>query len=171
MPHVSESVAELGPRLRAHLWSSPHVCGRPCKAGRGGRGLWEPRASCKLDTPSPQIHKTGNNLSYDIHYWLGQASSLDEQGAAAIYTTQMDDFLKGRAVQHREVQGNESEAFRGYFKQGLVYGGARCRLGSGPRAGQGHPRLGADLGLGREPEAVGRAHEELLVIFLDCSTP
>ncbi|XP_046499125.1 villin-1 [Equus quagga] len=66
------------------------------------------------------IHKTGNNLSYDIHYWLGQASSLDEQGAAAIYTTQMDDFLKGRAVQHREVQGNESEAFRGYFKQGLV---------------------------------------------------
>nr|XP_025857812.1 villin-1 [Vulpes vulpes] len=66
------------------------------------------------------IHKTGSNLSYDIHYWIGQASSQDEQGAAAIYTTQMDDFLKGRAVQHREVQGNESEAFRGYFKQGIV---------------------------------------------------
>ncbi|XP_023076870.2 villin-1 [Piliocolobus tephrosceles] len=66
------------------------------------------------------IHKTASNLSYDIHYWIGQDSSLDEQGAAAIYTTQMDDFLKGRAVQHREVQGNESEAFRGYFKQGLV---------------------------------------------------
>ncbi|KAF6362385.1 villin 1 [Rhinolophus ferrumequinum] len=66
------------------------------------------------------IHKTGSKLSYDIHYWIGQASSQDEQGAAAIYTTQMDDFLKGRAVQHREVQGNESEAFRGYFKQGLV---------------------------------------------------
>ncbi|KAF5922582.1 villin-1 [Diceros bicornis minor] len=66
------------------------------------------------------IHKTGNHLSYDIHYWIGQASSQDEQGAAAIYTTQMDDFLQGRAVQHREVQGNESETFRGYFKQGLV---------------------------------------------------
>ncbi|KAM5270985.1 villin-1 [Hipposideros larvatus] len=66
------------------------------------------------------IHKTGSKLSYDIHYWIGQASSQDEQGAAAIYTTQMDDFLKGQAVQHREVQGNESEAFRGYFKQGLV---------------------------------------------------
>jgi villin 1 len=35
----------------------------------------------------------------------------------------MDDYLKGRAVQHREVQGNESETFRSYFKQGLVYGG------------------------------------------------
>uniref|UniRef100_A0A2K5C8F2 Villin 1 n=1 Tax=Aotus nancymaae TaxID=37293 RepID=A0A2K5C8F2_AOTNA len=66
------------------------------------------------------IHKTASNLSYDIHYWIGQNSSQDEQGAAAIYTTQMDDFLKGRAVQHREVQGNESEAFRAYFKQGIV---------------------------------------------------
>nr|XP_019597412.1 PREDICTED: villin-1 [Rhinolophus sinicus] len=66
------------------------------------------------------IHKTGSRLSYDIHYWIGRASSQDEQGAAAIYTTQMDDFLKGQAVQHREVQGNESDAFRGYFKQGLV---------------------------------------------------
>ncbi|XP_037704512.1 villin-1 [Choloepus didactylus] len=66
------------------------------------------------------IHKTGSNLSYDIHFWIGQDSSQDEQGAAAIYTTQMDDFLGGRAVQHREVQGNESDAFRGYFKKGLV---------------------------------------------------
>ncbi|XP_003462111.1 villin-1 [Cavia porcellus] len=66
------------------------------------------------------IHKTANNLTYDIHYWIGQDSSQDEQGAAAIYTTQIDDFLQGRAVQHREVQGNESETFRGYFKKGLV---------------------------------------------------
>lgn len=68
----------------------------------------------------PQIHKTSSTLTYDIHYWIGQDSSQDEQGAAAIYTTQMDDYLKGRAVQHREVQGNESDTFRGYFKQGLV---------------------------------------------------
>ncbi|KAH0513463.1 Villin-1 [Microtus ochrogaster] len=66
------------------------------------------------------IHKTSSTLTYDIHYWIGQNSSQDEQGAAAIYTTQMDDYLKGRAIQHREVQGNESETFRSYFKQGLV---------------------------------------------------
>ena len=89
-----------------------------------------------LDVSSLQIHKTGSNLSYDIHYWIGQASSQDEQGAAAIYTTQMDDFLKGRAVQHREVQGNESETFRGYFKQGIVYGAARYRLRTGAWAGR-----------------------------------
>uniref|UniRef100_A0A8C0IQ61 Villin-1 n=1 Tax=Chelonoidis abingdonii TaxID=106734 RepID=A0A8C0IQ61_CHEAB len=31
---------------------------------------------------------TGNSFRYDIHYWLGRESSQDEQGAAAIYTTQ-----------------------------------------------------------------------------------
>nr|XP_034983611.1 villin-1 isoform X2 [Zootoca vivipara] len=66
-------------------------------------------------------HKTGNNFTYDIHFWLGSSSSQDEQGSAAIYTTQMDDYLGGVAVQHREVQGYESDAFRSYFKQGLIY--------------------------------------------------
>ncbi|NXU82107.1 VILI protein, partial [Oreotrochilus melanogaster] len=65
--------------------------------------------------------KSGNSFSYDIHYWLGKDSSQDEQGAAAIYTTQMDDHLGTVAVQHREVQGHESETFRAYFKQGLIY--------------------------------------------------
>ncbi|NWS03260.1 villin-1 [Motacilla alba alba] len=65
--------------------------------------------------------KSGSNFSYDIHYWLGKESSQDEQGAAAIYTTQMDEHLGSVAVQHREVQGHESETFRAYFKQGLIY--------------------------------------------------
>ncbi|NXQ07860.1 VILI protein, partial [Vidua macroura] len=65
--------------------------------------------------------KSGSNFSYDIHYWLGKESSQDEQGAAAIYTTQMDDHLGSVAVQHREAQGHESETFRAYFKQGLIY--------------------------------------------------
>uniref|UniRef100_A0A8D1MY21 Villin-1 n=1 Tax=Sus scrofa TaxID=9823 RepID=A0A8D1MY21_PIG len=95
------------------------------------------------------IHKTGSNLSYDIHYWIGQDSSQDEQGAAAIYTTLMDDFLKGRAVQHREVQGNESEAFRGYFKQGIVY--EKGGVGSGVLHVLGHSH-----GIWRFPVGAGR---------------
>uniref|UniRef100_A0A8B9MJT5 Villin-1 n=1 Tax=Accipiter nisus TaxID=211598 RepID=A0A8B9MJT5_9AVES len=65
--------------------------------------------------------KTGSSFSYNIHYWLGKESSQDEQGAAAIYTTQIDDHLGTVAVQHREVQGHESETFRAYFKKGLIY--------------------------------------------------
>ncbi|XP_051566056.1 villin-1-like [Myxocyprinus asiaticus] len=66
-------------------------------------------------------HKTSNHFSYDIHYWLGKCTSQDEQGAAAIYTTQMDEHLGGVAVQHRETQGQESAIFQGYFKQGIIY--------------------------------------------------
>jgi villin 1 len=87
---------------------------------QNGIGAYGRPRSHYTDASHPQIHKTSSTLSYDIHYWIGQDSSQDEQGAAAIYTTQMDDYLKGRAVQHREVQGNESETFRSYFKQGLV---------------------------------------------------
>uniref|UniRef100_A0A668A9K1 Villin like n=1 Tax=Myripristis murdjan TaxID=586833 RepID=A0A668A9K1_9TELE len=57
----------------------------------------------------------------DIHYWVGNYSSQDEQGAAAIYVTQLDEYLGGSPVQHREVQGSESSRFKSYFKNGLIY--------------------------------------------------
>ncbi|KAJ8403509.1 hypothetical protein AAFF_G00352810 [Aldrovandia affinis] len=65
--------------------------------------------------------KISNNFIYDIHYWLGRSASQDEQGAAAMYTTLMDEHLGGWSVQHRETQGHESSTFRGYFKQGIIY--------------------------------------------------
>uniref|UniRef100_A0A8C8C3X8 HP domain-containing protein n=1 Tax=Oncorhynchus tshawytscha TaxID=74940 RepID=A0A8C8C3X8_ONCTS len=65
--------------------------------------------------------KVGSSLIYDIHYWIGSQSSQDEQGAAAVYTIQLDEFLGSGPVQHREVQNYESDAFRGYFKQGVIY--------------------------------------------------
>ncbi|KAM4534393.1 villin-1 isoform 1-T1 [Odontesthes bonariensis] len=63
----------------------------------------------------------GSGQSIDIHYWIGNSSSLDEQGSAAIYITQLDEYLGGSPVQHREVQGYESPRFRSYFKSGLIY--------------------------------------------------
>ncbi|XP_034544371.1 advillin [Notolabrus celidotus] len=65
--------------------------------------------------------KVSSSLSYDIHYWIGSQSSQDEQGAAAVYTIQLDEFLGSTPVQHREVQSHESDAFRGYFRQGIIY--------------------------------------------------
>ncbi|XP_072238485.1 advillin isoform X1 [Leuresthes tenuis] len=66
-------------------------------------------------------HKVKSSLSYDIHYWIGSQSSQDEQGAAAVYTIQLDEFLGSTPVQHREVQHHESDTFKGYFKQGIIY--------------------------------------------------
>uniref|UniRef100_A0A3P8WQJ5 Villin like n=1 Tax=Cynoglossus semilaevis TaxID=244447 RepID=A0A3P8WQJ5_CYNSE len=67
------------------------------------------------------LHSRGSGQSADIHYWIGKASSQDEQGAAALYVTQLDEHLGRSPVQHREVQGSESPRFRGYFKNGIIY--------------------------------------------------
>lgn len=50
---------------------------------------------------------------------------------------QLDDYLNGRAVQHREVQGFESATFLGYFKYGLKY-----KVGAGQQ-GQMHQWQGS----------------------------
>ncbi|XP_036721443.1 advillin isoform X1 [Balaenoptera musculus] len=74
-----------------------------------------------ISLTTSQTRRVGSILSQDIHFWIGKDSSQDEKSCVAIYTTQLDDYLGGSPVQHREVQCHESDTFRGYFKQGIIY--------------------------------------------------
>uniref|UniRef100_A0A673D138 Macrophage-capping protein n=1 Tax=Sphaeramia orbicularis TaxID=375764 RepID=A0A673D138_9TELE len=57
----------------------------------------------------------------DIHMWIGEKSSRDEQVACAMLATQLDNFLGGDPVQHRHVQGYESAEFMFLFPRGVSY--------------------------------------------------
>ncbi|KAF7230319.1 capping protein (actin filament), gelsolin-like b isoform X1 [Nothobranchius furzeri] len=57
----------------------------------------------------------------DLHMWIGEKSSRDEQVACAMLATQLDNFLGGDPVQHRQVQGFESPEFMQLFPRGVSY--------------------------------------------------
>lgn len=59
--------------------------------------------------------KPTEKIEYDVHFWLGKKTSTDEKGTAAYKTVELDSFFDDAAIQHREVQGHESEMFLSYF--------------------------------------------------------
>ena len=45
----------------------------------------------------------------------------DEYGTAAYKTVELDTYLDDKPIQHREVEGHESELFLSYFPAGIMY--------------------------------------------------
>lgn len=74
----------------------------------------------------------------DLHSWIGEKSSRDEQIACAMLATQLDDFFGGEPIQHRHIQGFETPEFMELFPRGVSYkeggveSGFRKTVDSGP---------------------------------------
>lgn len=60
---------------------------------------------------------------YNVHFWIGLASTQDEYGTAAYKTVELDTLLGDLPVQYREVQNEESDVFRSYFSKIIVMEG------------------------------------------------
>jgi len=71
--------------------------------------------------PDPNLPK----LAHDIHFWIGKESTQDEYGTAAYKTVELDDYINlgsgSDPVQHREIEGFESQSFISYFPKGIKF--------------------------------------------------
>jgi len=99
-------------------------------------------------------------LSHDIHFWLGARTSQDEAGTAAYKTVELDDYLGGSPVQHREVEGHESKLFLDYF---VKFGGMHILEGG---VASGFRHVTADALRPRLLWVKGRKHVRVLEVDL-----
>ena len=69
--------------------------------------------------------KDADKLVHDIYFWLGRHTSQDEAGTAAYKTVELDEFLHGKATQHREIQSAPSDEFSALFPRLKILRGAK----------------------------------------------
>lgn len=121
----------------------------------------------------------GQKLGHDVFFWLGSHTSQDEAGVAAYKTVELDEFLRGRAAQHREVQASPSDAFMELFpKMQIRAGGVRSGFRHVEEAEAGeevltllrvfkHPGAGRDSVVVHEVEPTWESLDEEDVFILD----
>ncbi|XP_068111719.1 macrophage-capping protein [Hyperolius riggenbachi] len=56
-----------------------------------------------------------------IYVWNGNATSVDEKAAGAIYSSQLHMHMGEKPTQNRETQGHESPEFMSLFPHGVTY--------------------------------------------------
>ena len=88
------------------IWRVEHMA--PVPVDRGAYGKFHTGDSYLVLRTVPT---TSGGFEYDLYFWLGAETSVDEQGAAALLAVQLDDKLGGAPVQHRVVQGHEPHEF------------------------------------------------------------
>lgn len=60
-------------------------------------------------------------LSWEIYFWIGSATTLDKKACAAIHAVNLRNYLGARCRTIREEQGDESDEFLALFDSDIVY--------------------------------------------------
>lgn len=107
----------------------------PVDDGSGDLTIWVIDNFKKVELPKEQygrfyagdsyilLYNYKNKLNRDesiIYYWLGNDSTSDEKGAAALLTVELDNSLGGKPVQVRVTQGKEPSHFKQLFKSNMI---------------------------------------------------
>lgn len=62
-----------------------------------------------------------SQLSWEIYFWIGSATSLDKKACAAIHAVNLRNYLGARCRTIREEQADESDEFLALFDSDIVY--------------------------------------------------
>ena len=60
-------------------------------------------------------------LSWEIYFWIGSATTLDKKACAAIHAVNLRNYLGARCRTIREEQADESDEFLALFDNDIVY--------------------------------------------------
>ena len=108
----------VGHAAGTYIWRIEQFIVKPWPRGQYGK-FHTGDSYVILHTYAPDPSQS--TLHHDIHIWIGHESSQDEYGTAAYKMVELDDKLGGAAVQHRQVQGRESDQFLDYFSHHVTY--------------------------------------------------
>lgn len=67
-----------------------------------------------------ETKKVNKVIIYNLFFWIGNESSIDEYGAVAMWAVQLDDYITsngGNCKEYRITQGNEINIFINLFDQ------------------------------------------------------
>lgn len=69
------------------------------------------------------VEDGGDAKLHNVHFWLGENTTQDEAGSAAIKTVELDDKLGDLPVQYRQVQGHETKEWFTIFPNANILEG------------------------------------------------
>ncbi|XP_008066526.1 villin-like protein [Carlito syrichta] len=118
MVDINKSLPVIERHRDLHVWIIENLKMAPVPEKAYGNFFEE---HCYIILHVPQSLKATQGTCSDLHYWVGQEAGTDAQGAAGAFVQHLHEALGSQTVQHREVQGHESDCFRSYFRQGVIY--------------------------------------------------